>query len=339
MLLSIATAAWHDRDARQDIYELVDRLNHTGEGFAFDKDFVLKASLVLTDIPAIEFRATNFKRENMLNIEKHWDRIGRALTGTAHLLARWGYNSQTLPSYYATIPLAYYLYNIDSPTNFITINQYADDRENMLHWLRIALLKRTFSGTPDSVLRPIRKAMQVALENEKSFPNLAILDELKTTSRNMNFDAAELDGLMSYRYGQSYTFSILALVYPWLKFDQLFNIDHVFPRGMFTTKQLQKRKIPKERWSEWLDYYNDIGNLQLLPGSENIIKSDQEFEKWLQNECSEPADLIAYKELHFIPDVDLSFEKFPEFLAARSALMRNRLAEILHVKLTSENLQ
>ena len=337
MLLSIATAAWQTKDARQEIYELVDRLNNSGEGFSFDKDFILKASLVLTDIPAIEFRVTNFKRENMLKIEQHWDKIENALTVTAHLLAKWGYSRQTLPSYYATIPLAYYLYKIDAPTNFVTSNQFAKDRENMLHWLRIALLKRTFSGTPDSVLRPIRKAIQNALKQEKKFPSNAIYDELKTTSRNMNFDAAELDGLMSYRYGQIYTFSILALLYPWLRYDQLFNIDHVFPRGMFNAKELQKRDIPKERWSEWLDHYNDIGNLQLLPGSENIIKSDQEFEKWLKNECPTPSDLISYKELHLIPEVDLSFEKFPEFLAARSKVMRNRLAEILNVKLPDEN--
>lgn len=336
MLLSIATAAWQDRDARQDIYELVDQLNHSGEGFTFDKDFVLKASLVLTDISAIEFRATNFKRENMLLIEKHWDEIEKALTATAHLLVKWGYSSQTLPSYYATIPLAYYLYKIGAPSNFTTIMQYANDREKMLYWLRIALLKRTFSGTPDNVLRQIRKAMQNTLQQEKNFPSQAIFDELKTTARTMKFDAAELDGLMSYRYGQSYTFSLLAMLYPWLKYDQLFNIDHVFPRKMFSPKELQKRKIPKDRWSEWLDHFNDIGNLQLLPGSENVIKSDQEFEKWLQGECPKPADLIAYKELHLIPDVDLSFEQFPEFLAARSKLMRKRLAEILDVKLLED---
>jgi hypothetical protein len=105
---------------------------------------------------------------------------------------------------------------------------------------------------------------------------------------------------------------------------------------MFSPKELQKRKIPKDRWSEWLDHFDDIGNLQLLPGSKNVIKSDQEFEKWLQGECPKPADLIAYKELHLIPDVDLSFEQFPEFLAARSKLMRKRLAEILDVKLLED---
>ena len=47
MLLSIATAAWRNRDARQEIYNLVDQINHTGEGYGFDKDFILKSQFSL----------------------------------------------------------------------------------------------------------------------------------------------------------------------------------------------------------------------------------------------------------------------------------------------------
>ena len=331
MLLSIATAAWQQRDARQEIYSLVDQLNRTGDGFTFDKDFILKASLVLTDISAIEFRVTNFKRDNMLTIEERWDEISNALTGTAHLLTKWGYNGQTLPSYYATIPLAYYLYNIGAPSNFSTSGQFGEDRERMLYWLRVALLKRTFSGTPDNVLRTIRRAMQNSVVKESGFPMVEIFDELKTTPRTMKFDAAELDGLLSYRYGQSYTFSILALLYPWLKYDQHFHIDHIFPRRMFTRRELQKRGIAEDQWNLWLDHVNDLGNLQLLQGHANQSKSDQEFESWLQGECPTPKDLNIYRELHNVPDVDLSFESFPIFLEARTKLMRRELGGILNV--------
>ena len=160
MLLSIATAAWQERDARQEIYNLVDTLNSTGDGFTFNKDFVLKSSLVLTDIPAIEFRVNNFNKENMLKIEVEWDKIADALQRTTQLISIWGYNWQSLPSTYATIPLAYYMYHKGIPANFNTSSQYEVDRQIMQQWLRIALLKRTFSGAPDNVLRRIRRAMQ-----------------------------------------------------------------------------------------------------------------------------------------------------------------------------------
>jgi hypothetical protein len=213
MLLSIATAAWEERDARQEIYNLVDDLNKIGDGFNFDKDFILKSCLVLTDIQAIEFRVTNFNRENMLIIEKNWDRITSALKSTVYLLASWGYNWQNLVSRFAVIPLAYFLYHIDAPTNFITSGQFELDRDKMLYWLRMALLKRTFSGPTDNTLRSIRRSMQLS-KTKKQFPLEPILEELSTTQKSMSFDEPELEGVLSYRYGQSYTFTVLSLLYP-----------------------------------------------------------------------------------------------------------------------------
>ena len=173
------------------------------------------------------------------------------------------------------------------------------------------------------------------MQTDKSeiFPQNAILDELKTTPKSMSFDEAELEGLLSYRYGQNYVFSVLAMLNPWLKYDQQFNIDHIFPRSRFNTKELKSRRIPEDQWHLWLDHVNDIGNLQLLQGPVNQSKSDQHFESWLMGECRTPNDLNSYKDLHLIPDVELKFENFPEFLEARANLMREKLASLLGVQL------
>jgi Protein of unknown function DUF262/Protein of unknown function (DUF1524) len=336
MLLSIATAAWKERDARQEIYKLVETLNSIGDGFSFDKDFVLKASLFLTDISAIEFRVNSFNRENMLIIEENWNRIASALKGAAYLLAAWGYNWQNLISNLAVIPLAYFLYQIHSPSNFTTAGKFDTDRAKMRYWLRVALLKRTFSGSSDNALRNVRRAMQ-GIKTEETFPSDSIFDALSKTTRAMRFDEPELEGVLSYRYGQRYTFTVLSFLYPWLKYDQQFHLDHVFPQSMFTSRELRKRGIPEENWHLWLDQVNGLGNLQLLQGPVNQSKSDQEFESWIKGECPSPADLCSYRELHMIPNVDLSFENFPEFYEARTKLMREKLAELLHVKLTGDD--
>ena len=330
MLLSIATAAWKKIDARKAIYDLVDDLNDIGEKFTLNKDFVLKSCLVLSDIPAIEFRVSNFTRENMEKIEQYWESIARALNETVKLISSWGYSWQTLVSAYAIIPLAYTIHKLGSPSNFISSNKYAEDRTLMRKWLQIALLKRTFSGTPDNVLRPVRKVIQ---ENLNGFPFNAILEELKGTTRSMQFDAAELDGLMSYRYEQPYTFSVLTFLYPWLKYDQQFHVDHIFPRAMFTTKELRKHNIAQEKWPLWLDHYNDLGNLQLLQGPVNIAKSDEPFDTWITKECSSPEKLAAYKGLHFIPECSLTFEDFPAFLEEREKILRTKLADVLDIHL------
>jgi hypothetical protein len=111
----------------------------------------------------------------------------------------------------------------------------------------------------------------------------------------------------------------------------------VFPKSLFTSKELRKRGIPEENWNLWLDHVNDLGNLQLLQGAVNQSKSDDEFENWIKGVCLTPVDLSSYKELHMIPDMDLSFENFPNVFEARTKLMREKLADLMNVQLINNN--
>ena len=329
MLLSIATAKWKTRDARKEIHGLVDRLNDIGEGFDFNKDFVLKASLVLTDISNIAFRVDNFNLENMARIEDAWDDIASALKLTARLLASWGFERRRLVSNYAAIPIAYYLLNKGLPSKYVESSSYADDRKAVQRWLITALLKRTFGGNPDSVLRRLRTAIR---ENPAAFPTTEIFEALSSTSKNMRFDRAELEGLLSYRYGKRYTYSVLALLYPWLRFDQRFHVDHIFPRSKFRERQLAKHGIPAEKWHLWRDQRDALANLQLLQGTPNQEKSDRDFQEWLDATFASDADKQAYRSRHLIPDVELSLDNFPEFMEQREKLIYQRLAKLLEVR-------
>jgi len=330
MLLSIATAQWQEKDARREIYSLVDDLNDLGAGFDFSKDFVLKASLVLSDAAAIEFRVNSFNRQNMLAVENQWEDIKRALLLTGKLLTSWGFSRQTLPSNYAVIPLAYYLSKRGSPTTFHIAGRYKEDRQKMLRWLRIALLKRTFGGSPDNVLRQIRRAMQ---DHTAAFPSDEIYAALRRTPKSMAFDQAALEGLLGHRYHQSYTFSVLSMLYPWLKYDQQFHIDHIHPRSAFRETNLLRNGIPEEKWEFYKENVNSLANLQLLQGLPNQEKSDKAFGEWLRGQSDKRTDLEVYKERHLIPDVDLSFHNFDTFVRAREQLILERLVEILGPRL------
>ena len=70
LLLSIATAQWKNKDARQEITKFVDEINQIGNGFNFDKDFVLKACLVLCDFKDIAFKVDNFNAETMQKLNR-----------------------------------------------------------------------------------------------------------------------------------------------------------------------------------------------------------------------------------------------------------------------------
>lgn len=167
LLLSIATAQWKTKDAREEITRFVDEINRIGEGFDFNKDFVLKSCLVLADIKDIAFKVDNFNITNMNKIEQNWENIAEAIRLAVELISSFGYNFKTLTSTNAVIPISYYILKLGNPKSFIQSSNHREDREKIGMWFRFSLIKRVFSGQPDNVLRPIRKIIE---EHHGDFP-------------------------------------------------------------------------------------------------------------------------------------------------------------------------
>lgn len=327
LLLSIATAQWKEKDAREEITSFVDEINAVGDGFNFNKDFVLKSCLVLGGFKGIAFKVDNFNQKNMLHIEEEWDDISRAIKTAVVLLSSLGYHRDTLTSNNALTPIAYYLKRIGSPDNFSDSSKYDMDRKRIFKWLVIVLLKRTFSGQPDNVLRPIRDVLN---NSSGEFPFDEIVDiKLKGTPKAISFDDAEIDNLMYYQYGQAYTYSVLAFLYPTLDFRNKFHQDHIFPKKLFTRKQLEKRGIKQDQIGFFLDNYNCLANLQLLEGLPNQEKSGKDFDQWLKEKYPEEIGRKAYMERNYIPDIDLSLENFREFTEGRKNMIVKKLKQLL----------
>jgi len=327
LLLSIATAQWKDRDAREEITSFVDELNSIGDGFAFDKDLVLKSSLVLCDFADIAFKVDNFNKKNMLTIESQWEEISEALRGAVTLVAGLGYNRDTLTANYAVIPIAYYLKKLGLPKNFDKSGKYSGDRSAIRRWLILSLVKRVFGGTPDTVLRPVRKVLG---ERTDAFPLTKIVRELKGSSKSMICTKDDVESMLSYRYGQGYTFSTLALLYPSLDFRNKFHIDHVHPRSQFTLPKLRKRGIPESDLVFYQENVELLPNLQLMEGIPNQEKGCTDFDKWLEDNVA-ARDLADYRVRHFIPDTNLSLKNFRRFTEVRKAKMREELRKVLGV--------
>lgn len=318
LLLSIATSQWQEKDARQEILSLVDELNGTRGGFTFDKDFVLKSSLVLSDISDIAFRVTNFNVKNMREIEDQWNDISRALRLAVALVSSFGFYWRTLTSNYAVIPIAYYLKQKEADDNFIMSRHFREDRQTIRQWLIISLLKRTFGGQPDTVLRPVRRAIK---KNHDKFPFESIRASLSKI-RPMTFTEEDLEGLLSYTYGNRYTFAVLSLLYPALDCRDLFHQDHIFPQSFFSSSaRLKAKGISQEQHDFYLDSYDYLGNLQLLPGIPNQEKRDKDFNEWLQDTYPDAKAKTEYQAKHYIPDVDLAFSNFPEFIEERQKML------------------
>ncbi len=326
LLLSIATAQWKEKDAREEITSFVDEINSIGDGFSINKDFVLKNCLVLSGFKDIAFKVDNFNQENMRTIEKQWDDITKAIKSSVILLSCLGYHRDTLTSNNALIPIAMYLYKIGCPDNFSESSKYEADRVKIFKWLVMVLLKRTFSGQPDNVLRPVREVIN---KSEKGFPFDEIILKLKGGTKAISFDDDEIENLLYYQYAQAYTYSVLAFIYPSLDFRNKFHQDHIFPKNLFTEKKLKKRGIKEEDIEFYLDNYNYLANIQLLEGVPNQEKSGTDFDVWIKEKYPNKDDRKAYMERNYIPDIDLSLENFKEFIDEREKLIVSALKKLL----------
>ena len=326
LLLSIATAQWKEKDAREEITTFVDEINSIGDGFNINKDFVLKNCLVLSGFRDIAFKVDNFNQKNMLTIEQKWDEITRAIKSAVILVSCLGYHRDTLTSNNALIPIAIYLYKIGCPSNLAESSKYETDRKLIFKWLVIALLKRTFSGQPDNVLRPIR---EVISGSQNGFPYEEIINKLKGTTKSMSFDDDEIYNLLYYQYGQPYTYSALAFIYPSLDFRNKFHQDHIFPKKLFAEKRLKKRGISDNDIEFYLENYNCLANLQLLEGVPNQEKSGKDFDSWIKEKYPNNNNRKMYMERHYIPDIDLSLGNFREFIEERQKLIVSAFKNLL----------
>lgn len=328
LLLSIATAQWQHRDAREEMTSFVDELNALGDGFSFNKDLVLKSSLVLTDIKDITFKVDNFNKSNMLKIEEEWDAIASALRSAVTLVSAFGYSRDTLTANYTIIPIAYYLTKKGLPRNFDVATQFSADRKAIQRWLALALVKRVFGGVPDSVIRPMREV----LSNSPSvFPLDQTIEKFKGTNKSLVITEDDVENMLAYRYGQGYTFSTLALLYPTFDFRNRFHIDHIHPRSHFTRAKLRSKGIPEADFDFYMENVDALPNLQLLEGIPNQEKSDTDFDVWLTNVCNSPNAKTDYMKRHLIPEIDLAFSNFREFFEQRKAAIKRELCRTLGI--------
>ncbi len=127
LLLSMITSKWDGVSARQEIYDFVDHLNGGLDARNdLDKDFVMKACLVLCDLDQ-RYKVGNFTTANLKLIETNWKRIKSSLEGTLRLVNRFGIDAETLTSVNALLPVAYYLHrtgrgSLDGSTPFEAAN-------------------------------------------------------------------------------------------------------------------------------------------------------------------------------------------------------------------------
>jgi hypothetical protein len=329
LLLSMATNQWTTLDAREEVRSLVSELN--GELFSFTKDLVLKAGLVLIDVPDIGFKVSNFTKANMAKMEEQWSEMRSSLLVARSLLGSLGYSAQTLSAASVLIPLAYYVHHRGLQPSYVTSSAAASDRALIESWVNRSLMKRGIWGSGlDTLLNRLRDVIRT--QGADGFPLEALETAMAALGKPLKFETAEVSELLDLRYGRPRTFSTLAVLYPGLDMTKSFHVDHIFPRSRFTAAKLTKAGVPTTQVDEYLIRVDGLPNLQLLDGIPNIEKQDVLPAEWLKGpHFTTDAARQHYIDQNDLKDLPADIEGFLEFYEYRRERIEARLQDLLDV--------
>ena len=324
LLFSSIVAHWDE--GRSQIEATIKTLNSKGDRFSFDNDFVMRSCLVLSDLP-IRFKVNSFKQDNIETIKTNWPEIKKSLESMVDMLVEWGFCGDTLPTFNAVIPIAYFIFKG---------GDVANSKHVLQQYLVRALLNQIFASKTDRVLGAIRDHLRTAKVNGQqttyslNFPTLKLADVIATKLpdvRTLIVTDADIEELLAEGKGP-YTFMVLSLLYPQLKFDQVkFHQDHIHPWSRFKTADLKKLGLSDEKVSQWQEDRDRLPNLQLMEGATNQSKNATAFEDWIQ---TLGAAKDHFTKTNYIPDtVSLNLVYFEAFFAARKDLLRAKMKAVL----------
>ncbi len=334
LLLSFATAKWTKRDARKEIYELVDRLNIIGHGFTFSKDLVMKSSLVLTDAPSIRFQVSSFDQKHMSKIEDEWPSIVQSLELGTGLLSDFGLSAASLTANSVLIPIAYYAKARGLTQAYRTNKSDNADRLAIRDWTFRALVKQGVWGSGlDTLLTNLRTALRE--HGATSFPNAEIRAAMaRSGGKTLEFTPADIENFADLEYGDKRTFSVLTLLYPFVDTRNQFHVDHVFPRALLSAKALKLAGVDPADHAAISQSLNRLGNLQLLEGPHNLQKSDSPPKTWLAEKFPDEAQRAAWAATYDLDQFTDDPCDFLEFYEGRRSSLITKLVLILGVAST-----
>ena len=317
--LLFSTIVSHWDKARDEIDKLLAEINKIGEGYKFSNDFIMRTCLYVLDM-SVTLKVETFKKESVLKIKNNWENIRKAIKDTVDLLNEFGFNSENIISYVAVSPMVYY--------RFKGGNFDAESKSELRKYIVISQVRQVFGAATNSALTSIREALKAAPTDSFKMGNL--LKVRFTGERTLRYTSEEIDAMFdTYEIG-AYTFMLLSLLFPNLKYSQKgFHQDHMHPYAGFEESKIANLKLPDGsiiddvRKDEWRRRRNTLANLQLLEGRENERKNATPLVDWIK--------VIANSENAKYMPSDSSFElsHFEDFMDKRQKLMSDALKAIL----------
>ncbi|WP_209329598.1 DUF262 domain-containing protein [Lunatimonas salinarum] len=321
LLFSLLTASWEEAENNMD--ELLDDLNKTG--YKFDRDFILKISLVLLDKGA-KYEIEKFRLPEVKEgIEENWQKIANTLRFVKDFIYGKTFlkTDKTLPSYASLIPIIYSRYHFPATWDKALESDLVD-------YLVKVNLTGVFGGVSDS----FTDALVTVVKNNKGFEKIEIFGEIRSKGKSMELTQ---EALLGYHYSSKEIHLLFNLWYGF-NYQPAWNqnkpqIDHIFPQS-----ELKRIKMPNPETGKlnvmkykWWDR-DQIANLMLLTAHENGAsnKTDILPKDWFADKEED------YLKLHLIPSEPALWEldRFEDFIKERRKLLVEQFANILYVPKT-----
>lgn len=329
LLLSIATAQFEQRDAREAIHGLVDDLNATPPGFSLSKDLVLKTGLVLAGVSDSGFKVENFTKANMEKLDTEWDDIDQSLRIAVKIISSFGLSARTLSAASVVIPVADYVHSRSLTETYLTSPSTRDDLAVLRSWVLRSLIKPGIWGSAlDGLLRALHAVIR---GSDGAFPAAQLESEMARFGKSLNFDEELLQDLVDSPYKHKRIFPLLTLLYPGVDTRNEFHEDHIFPKSLFTKPKLTRAGFDPAQIEAMQVRFDRLPNLQLLPGIANVHKSAVLPGPWIEGQFPDPtarSGWLANYDMHDLPG-DLA--GFVAFYDSRRARMLARLRDVLSV--------
>lgn len=307
LLFSTLIDGW--KDGKENIETLINTMNCKGDGFRFNRDYLMRLALVLVDADT-NLKIQSLTQKTISDIRNNWSTIERAAEGMVDALVEIGLSNETLTSYNATMPITYYLYKGGKIKT-------ADAKKEVKKFLSVAMAKRLFGVASNSALNNTRNALK-KIDCKKTAFSLALFSSVTLTGgRNFTVTKDDIDyWLDNYEKGQS-TYVLLALLYPNIKLSQVtFHQDHCHPYVGFDTRNIKALGISDAKIADWQKKRNLLPNLQFLEGGENESKNKTPLKEWVDKGNS-----FEYRP----KGVSLELSDFDSFFEARRVLVKKEL--------------
>ena len=284
-------------------------------GFGLDLDFFTRAtSTVATDSALYE----PLYRVPIGDVQEAWKHVERVTEYLVNVMRADAFidSSSTLPSDFPLIPLVAYLAKHDGKFNVPA------EKFDFLHWFYAAMMWGRYSGSAETKLNA-----DVSVIGEDGAPD-KLRDKLLQERGRIKVEPRDLErrGANATMYPMTYIVMRANGARDWFNGQPLYakNVGavyglerhHIFPQAvLYSSGYSSANRIHKEM-------VNEIGNLAFLTKQANVKISAADPLRYLKDIKSKDPQALAAQ---FVPlDESLwTVEKFPDFLAARRALIAN----------------